>query len=147
MSCYIACSRPDWPLADRIDECVAVGHSDVTFLRSAGYPIHYQTVRSQILDCRHVIAIVTADFIRHDLHLYELSYALDLGKRATVVRHPSVELPSPFPARLGSLEWHQDPDILAQTVYRNIQDEGRGDPRSVCYANLLNVFHRRVIKK
>ncbi|XP_078317432.1 uncharacterized protein LOC111104650 [Crassostrea virginica] len=114
-SCYIACSRPDWPLADRIEECVAAGHSDATVLRSVGYSIHYQTVRSQILDCRHIIAIVTAEFIRHDLHLYELSYALDLRKRVNVVRHPSVELPPPFPARLGSLEWHQDPDILAQT--------------------------------
>lgn len=121
--CYLSCSKTDILLAEEIKERLYSGHYDIIISSATEGHIPYQTRRTQILDCKVFIAIITPEFIKWDIYLYELSLALDLKRKIIVIQHDLVqELPSPFP-ELRPVSWHQDPCILAGKVHELLQDQ------------------------
>lgn len=122
-SCYMSCYKTHIILAEVIKKRLNSRQYDV--ISQGSTECNYQSRRTRILDCKVFIAIVTPEFIKQDIHLYELSLALDLGRKILVIQHDWVqELPSPFPA-LRFVRWYQDLSILANTVFQIIQDQNR----------------------
>lgn len=122
--CYMSCNKTDNKLAEMIKERLSSGQYDVISSGSTEY--NYQSRRTRILDCKVFIAIITPEFLKQDIHLYELSLALDLGRKILVLQHDLVqELPSPFPV-LRFVRWHQDLFILANTVFQILQEKDKG---------------------
>lgn len=131
-SCYMSCYKTHIILAEVIQKRLNSRQYDVIFQGST--ECNYQSRRTRILDCKVFIAIVTPEFIKQDIHLYELSLALDLGRKILVIQHDWVqELPSPFPA-LRFVRWYQDLSILANTVFQIIQDQNRGKSSCAVFA-------------
>lgn len=122
--CYMSCNKTDNKLAEMIKERLSSGQYDVISSGSTEY--NYQSRRTRILDCKVFIAIITPKFLKQDIHLYELSLALDLGRKILVLQQDLVqELPSPFPV-LRFVRWHQDLFILANTVFQILQEKDKG---------------------
>lgn len=122
--CYMSCNNTDNNLAKVIIERLSSGQYDV--ISSGSTECNYQSRRTRILDCKVFIAIITPEFLKQDIHLYELSLALDLGRKILVLQQDLVqELPSPFPV-LRFVRWHQDLFILANTVFRILQEKDKG---------------------
>lgn len=120
MSCYKTHNK----LAEVLKERLSSEQYDV--IPTGSTECNYQSRRTRILDCKVFIAIITPEFIKEDIHLYELSLALDLGRKILVLQHDLVqELPAPFPV-LRFVRWHQDLCILANTVFQILQDQNRG---------------------
>lgn len=124
--CYLACSKAEILLAEGIKERLYSGHYDIIISSATDDYISYQTRRTQILDCKVFIAIITSEFVKCDIYLYELSLALDLKRKIIVIQHDTVqELPAPFPI-LRSVRWCKESDFLAEKVYQILEDQNRG---------------------
>lgn len=123
--CYLACSKAEILLAEGIKERLYSGHYDIIISSATDDYISYQTRRTQILDCKVFIAIITPEFVKCDIYLYELSLALDLKRKIIVIQHDTVqELPAPFP-NLRSVRWCKESDFLAEKVYQILEDQNR----------------------
>lgn len=130
--CYMSCNKTDNKLAEMIKERLSSGQYDVISSGSTEY--NYQSRRTRILDCKVFIAIITPEFLKQDIHLYELSLALDLGRKILVLQQDLVqELPSPFPV-LRFVRWHQDLFILANTVFQILQEKDKGKSNWAVFA-------------
>jgi hypothetical protein len=123
--CYITCTSDDIPLANLIKDRLKSGQNDVIIWTNSGCQFHYQSLRTQILDCDIFIALVTAQFVEQDINLYQLAQALDLGKKTVIVQDDLAQIPPPF-QRLPSIEWHRDLEILAGKVCQCVQDKDYG---------------------
>lgn len=144
--CYMSCNNTDNNLAKVIIERLSSGQYDV--ISSGSTECNYQSRRTRILDCKVFIAIITPEFIKKDIHLYELSLALDLGRKILLLQHDLVqELPSPFPV-LRFVRWHQDLSILANTVFQIIQEKNKGKSSWAVFAKsyVWNNFYLLLLK-
>lgn len=144
--CYMSCNNTDNNLAKVIIERLSSGQYDV--ISSGSTECNYQSRRTRILDCKVFIAIITPEFIKKDIHLYELSLALDLGRKILLLQHDLVqELPSPFPV-LRFVRWHQDLSILANTVFQILQEKDKGKSSWAVFAKsyVWNNFYLLLLK-
>lgn len=126
--CYLACSKAEIFLAEGIKERLYTvhGHYDTIISSATDDHISYQTRRTQILDCKVFIAIITPEFVKCDIYLYELSLALDLKRKIIVIQHDTVQkLPAPFP-NLQSVRWCNNSGFLAEKVQQILKDQNRG---------------------
>lgn len=123
--CYITCSNEDITLANLIKDHLKSGQNDVIISTNSECQFHYQSLRTHILDCDVFIAIVTAQFVKQEIHLYQLAQALDLGKKTFIVQDDFAQIPPPFQP-LRFIEWHHDRNVLAENVRHCVQDKDYG---------------------